>query len=79
MTEYYKIKLNNTRAGEVIKHARSGDLLECVKILNNYVEDTNLGSSEMDIGFGDVLDDNDELICNISYNGLIINFERRKW
>jgi hypothetical protein len=71
------LKLNNMRDNGAERTAEVTDLIDAIKTLNTFVDDLNLGFSELDCGFGDLFEDWGEKVCEISYNGLVINMEKR--
>ncbi|MFA6023551.1 MAG: hypothetical protein WC781_05675 [Candidatus Pacearchaeota archaeon] len=58
------------------KEVEVKDIFDAVKTLNKFVDKAGIKSSDMDFGFGNVLLNNKQ-ICEISYNGMVINMEER--
>ena len=69
-----KLKLNTFSRGK--KEVEVKDIFEAVKTLNNFIDKEFIPSSDMNKGFGDVILDKKK-ICEISYNGMVIDMEKR--
>lgn len=69
-----KLILNTLSRGK--KSLNPKDIISAVKYLNYFVDTLHITSSDMDYGFGDLYIKNHK-IATISYNGMIIEMEKR--